>query len=120
MIGQVFSNLLGNAIKYSSKKIKAIVKIEGRNAENVTTYSISDNGIGIEMQDHTRMFDLFKRLDNARDFDGTGVGLAIVKRIVEKHGGRIWFDSELDKGTVFYVSFKKDPETSEGDIFLRS
>jgi light-regulated signal transduction histidine kinase (bacteriophytochrome) len=105
MIGQVFANLLGNAVKYSSRSGNAIVKIEGYVSKNETIYTISDNGIGIDIKYYNRVFELFKRMDNVKDFEGTGVGLAIVKRIMEKHKGRIWFESQLGKGTVFYVSF---------------
>ncbi len=106
MMGQVFTNLLGNAIKYSSRSKKPCVKIEGRVIKNETVYSITDNGVGIDIKYHKQVFELFKRMDNAVDFEGTGVGLAIVKRIIERHEGRIWFESVLHKGTTFYVSFK--------------
>lgn len=109
MIGQVFTNLLGNAIKYSSKSGNAIVKIEGHFTENETIYTVTDNGIGIDIKYYNRVFELFKRMDNVKDFEGTGVGLAIVKRIMEKHNGRIWFESQLGKGTIFYVSFNNEP-----------
>jgi len=109
MIGQVFTNLLGNAIKYSSKSGNSVVKIEGHVSENETIYTVTDNGIGIDIKYYNRVFELFKRMDNVKDFEGTGVGLAIVKRIMEKHNGRIWFESQLGKGTIFYVSFNNEP-----------
>ncbi len=109
MLGQVFSNLLGNAVKYSSKAGKAIVKVEGHVFENETIYTVADNGIGIDIKYHNQVFELFKRMDNVKEFEGTGVGLAIVKRIIERHKGRIWFESELGIGSVFYVSFKNEP-----------
>ena len=108
MIGQVFTNLLSNAVKYSSKLSNAVVKIEGHVSENETIYTVTDNGIGIDIKYYNRVFELFKRMDNVKDFEGTGVGLAIVKRIMEKHNGRIWFESQLGKGTVFFVSFNKE------------
>ncbi len=106
MIGQVFANLLNNAVKYSSHNEIAKVKIEGYLDGNETIYKISDNGVGIDSNYYDRVFEVFKRMDNAVEFEGTGVGLAIVKRIVERHEGRIWFESELKVGTVFYVAFK--------------
>ena len=109
MIEQVFANLLGNAIKYSSRSSNAVVKIGGYVSENETIYTVTDNGIGIDIKYYNRVFELFKRMDNVKDFEGTGVGLAIVKRIMEKHKGRIWFESQLGKGTVFYVSFNNQP-----------
>ncbi|MGI4749641.1 MAG: ATP-binding protein [Janthinobacterium lividum] len=106
MISQVFTNLLNNAIKYSSKSHPSKVKIEGVVGKTEVVYSIADNGIGIDINFYSRIFELFKRMDNVQDIEGTGVGLAIVKRIVEKHQARIWFESELNVGTIFYIGFK--------------
>jgi light-regulated signal transduction histidine kinase (bacteriophytochrome) len=106
MITQVFTNLLNNAVKYSSKSTPSKVKVEGMVRTNEIVYSVSDNGVGIDVNYYNRVFELFKRMDNALEFEGTGVGLAIVKRIVEKHKARIWFESKLGFGTVFYISFK--------------
>ncbi|RYF99669.1 MAG: GHKL domain-containing protein, partial [Chitinophagaceae bacterium] len=108
MISQVFSNLLGNAIKYSSKSNPSTVTIEGRAEPDNIVYRIADNGIGIEMEYGSHIFELFKRMDNVKDYEGSGVGLAIVKRIMEKHNARIWYESEKGNGTVFYLSFPKD------------
>lgn len=105
MIVQLFQNLVGNAVKYSSKKQQSIVEISSQAYENgFILYTVADNGIGLDMKYATRIFELFRRLDNVKDFDGTGVGLAIVKRIVEKHGGKIWVESDLNSGTKFYLS----------------
>jgi chemotaxis family two-component system sensor kinase Cph1 len=106
MIGQVFTNLINNAVKYSARSKPSKVKIEGVVSNNEIVYSVSDNGVGIDANYYSRVFELFKRMDNVKDFEGTGVGLAIVKRIVEKHQARIWFESALGVGTVFYISFK--------------
>jgi chemotaxis family two-component system sensor kinase Cph1 len=106
MIGQAFSNLINNAVKYSSKSNPAKVKVEGVTNNNEIIYSISDNGVGIDEKYYNLVFELFKRLDNAKDTEGTGVGLAIVKRIIDKHSARIWLESSLGKGTVFYLSFE--------------
>jgi len=107
MVMQIFTNLLNNAIKYSSRSNPSIVKISGVENTHDIVYAISDNGVGIDVNYYSRIFDLFRRMDNVREYDGTGVGLAIVKRIVEKHNGRIWLESEIGVGTIFYVSFKK-------------
>ena len=107
MIIQVFANLLNNAVKYSSRSNPPKVKIEGRETSNEVIYTVSDNGVGIDLNYYNRIFDLFKRMDNVRNYEGTGVGLAIVKRIVEKHNARIWVESELGVGTVFYIAFKR-------------
>ena len=106
MINQVFTNLINNAVKYSSRSAPSIVKVEGKTGNNEIIYSVEDNGVGIDINYYSRVFELFKRMDNVKDYDGTGVGLAIVKRIVEKHEARIWFESNLGVGTIFYISFK--------------
>jgi chemotaxis family two-component system sensor kinase Cph1 len=108
MITQVFTNLINNAVKYSARSNPSMVKVEGLDNEDEVIYSVSDNGVGIDVNYYSRVFELFKRMDNVKDFEGTGVGLAIVKRIVEKHEARIWFESTLGIGTIFYISFKKN------------
>ena len=108
MIAQVFANIINNAIKYSSRSNPPKVKIEGKETNSEVIYSIKDNGVGIDLNYYNRIFDLFKRMDNVRSYEGTGVGLAIVKRIIEKHTGRIWVESELGVGTVFYIAFKRN------------
>jgi chemotaxis family two-component system sensor kinase Cph1 len=105
MISQVFANLIGNAIKYSIPSGKPKISIEGTPTDTGVIYSIRDNGIGIDIQYLPRVFELFNRMDNARDIEGSGVGLSIVKRIVEKHKGKIWVDSDLNNGSTFYVEF---------------
>lgn len=107
LIGQVFSNIIGNAVKYSAKAEKPAVKITAVLGSEEVIYAISDNGIGIDVNHHDKVFELFKRMENVKDFEGTGVGLAIVKRIIERHNGRIWFESELENGTTFYIALKK-------------
>jgi light-regulated signal transduction histidine kinase (bacteriophytochrome) len=67
-------------------------------------FSVADNGIGIEMQYHDKVFSVFQRLHSARDYAGTGIGLSICKRIVERHGGTIWFESVVNEGTTFYFT----------------
>lgn len=106
MVFQVFSNLVGNAVKYSSKASRPCVTVSGTLKEGETIYSIMDNGIGIPSDQHSSIFELFSRARTSGDFEGTGVGLAIVKRILEKHNGRIWLESTEGRGTTFYVGFK--------------
>ncbi|UKT64913.1 ATP-binding protein [Pedobacter mucosus] len=106
LINQVFTNLISNAVKYSSKSNPSKVSINGVKKGEDVIYTITDNGIGIDDKYHNLVFDLFKRMDNVKDFEGTGVGLAIVKRIMEKHNGKVWFESKLELGTKFYLSFK--------------
>jgi len=106
LISQIFANLIGNALKYSLVKEHPAVHIEGVKDDEEIVYIIKDNGIGIDISHREKVFELFKRMENVKDIEGTGVGLAIVKRIVEKHNARIWFESELEVGTIFYVAFK--------------
>jgi chemotaxis family two-component system sensor kinase Cph1 len=107
LIAQVFTNLISNAVKYSSGEANPAVHIKGSVVDEEIIYEISDNGIGIDVDHHEKVFELFKRMNNVKEIEGTGVGLAIVKRIIEKHNARIWFESELKVGTVFYIAFKK-------------
>jgi chemotaxis family two-component system sensor kinase Cph1 len=107
MVSQIFANLLSNAVKYSMPSGAPEVIIDAKEDEIETVYTIKDNGVGIDIKQLPRVFELFKRMDNVQDIEGTGVGLAIVKRIVEKHNGKIWVDSKLGEGSTFYVAFKK-------------
>jgi chemotaxis family two-component system sensor kinase Cph1 len=107
MTYQVFSNLLSNAVKYSSKRPVAKITVSGQVNSEEIIYTIADNGVGIDVAFGNQIFDIFKRLDNAVSFEGTGVGLSIVKRILEKHNAKIWYESKLDYGTVFYLSYSK-------------
>ncbi len=106
---QLFTNLLSNAAKYTQLAAEGLVRIKGLQTDGEVIYSIEDNGIGFDMKQAGKMFELFKRLDNARAFEGSGVGLAIVKRIVNRHQGKIWFHSEPNQGTTFFVSFPVTP-----------
>ena len=107
LIMQLFTNLISNAVKYSAGAEQAKVTISSFQEGEEIIFKIQDNGIGIKPDNHEHIFELFTRMDNVKDIEGTGVGLAIVKRIVERHNARIWFESELNTGTVFYLAFKK-------------
>ena len=107
LIRQVFNNLIGNAIKYSSTKENPKIEVEGKNEGTETIISIKDNGVGFDEEYADKLFKIFQRLHDADEFEGTGVGLAIVKKIVDRHGGRVWAESELDKGATFYIALPK-------------
>jgi chemotaxis family two-component system sensor kinase Cph1 len=107
MIHQVFSNLVGNAVKYSRKCLEPTVEVKGLISDELISYTITDNGIGIRLQDQEKIFDLFKRSDDVDDYEGSGVGLAIVKKIMERHKGRVWVVSEPGSGSSFHVEFKQ-------------
>jgi chemotaxis family two-component system sensor kinase Cph1 len=106
MMQQVFSNLIGNALKYSQESSPPQVHISGSITEDEICYVIQDNGLGIHEHDLPFVFDLFKRMENTQHVEGSGVGLAIVKRIVDKHKGRVWVESEPGEGSKFFVCFK--------------
>lgn len=107
LIKQVVINLVSNAIKYSSREEKPYIEVNGEEKENESIYWVSDNGVGFDMKYKDKLFGVFQRLHRAEEFEGTGVGLAIVNRIIEKHGGRVWAESEIDKGATFFFSLPK-------------
>ena len=100
---QLFQNLIGNAIKYRSSEAPMVRVSASRQGDN-WVFSVQDNGIGIAEQYHPRIFQLFQRLHSQKQYSGTGIGLAICQRIVERHGGRLWVESEPNRGSTFYFS----------------
>ena len=111
----VFVNLINNAIKFSTKGNLRPPKVEVGygSKDGFHQFFIKDNGIGIDPQYHSRIFELFQRLHTAKEYEGTGAGLNIVKRVVEDHGGTVWVESELGKGAVFYFTIPKDLKIKE-------
>ncbi len=102
LIKQVWQNLISNAIKYSSKVEFPIIEIGSFIKDEHVVYFIKDNGVGFDMKYHHKIFGVFERLHSLLEFEGTGVGLAIAYRIIQKHNGKIWAESELNKATTFY------------------
>jgi len=107
LIRQVFVNLISNALKFTNGGNHTIVEIGSKAEKDETVYFVRDNGVGFDMQYQDRLFGVFQRLHTAEEFEGTGVGLAIVKRIVNRHGGRVWADAKLKDGATFYFSFPR-------------
>ncbi len=107
LLKQVFVNLVANALKYSGHKQQIEIEIGCLQQGNEWIISVRDNGAGFDMTHYNKLFGVFQRLHNPEEFEGTGVGLAIVKRIIEKHGGRIWAQGEVGKGAIFYLALGK-------------
>jgi light-regulated signal transduction histidine kinase (bacteriophytochrome) len=107
LLRQVWTNLIANAVKYSGKVQRPFIQVSGSEVGAENHYSVRDNGVGFNMQYADQLFRVFQRLHHADEFGGTGVGLAIVHRIVTRHGGRVWAEGVVDNGAVFSFSLPK-------------
>jgi light-regulated signal transduction histidine kinase (bacteriophytochrome) len=101
MLRQIWVNLIGNALKFSSKSPQPEISISGEISGNEALFQIRDNGVGFDMEHTRHLFEVFQRLHSPAEFPGTGAGLAIVKRVVERHGGRVWADAQPGAGATF-------------------
>jgi light-regulated signal transduction histidine kinase (bacteriophytochrome) len=121
-MSEVFLNLVNIAIKFSSKNKKENPKVEIGYVDEgeFHKFYVKDNGIGIDPQYHQQIFGIFKRLHTAKEYEGTGAGLSIVKRVIDDHGGKIWIESELGKGATFYFTIPKALKTKKkiGEILV--
>jgi PAS domain S-box-containing protein len=108
LLQNVLINLISNAVKYSDKKEKPVIEIRSERGNGMFIYSVSDNGVGFDMQYANKLFGVFQRLHSADEFPGTGVGLAMSKRIISKHGGQIWGEGKLNNGATFYFTLPEN------------
>ena len=107
LIRQVWQNLISNALKYSRGRTPAVIEIGSTIENNATIYFVRDNGTGFNMKYYEKLFGVFQRLHRSEDFEGTGVGLAIVHRVLDRHGGKIWAEAVPDKGATFYFTLEE-------------
>jgi light-regulated signal transduction histidine kinase (bacteriophytochrome) len=103
-LAQVFQNLISNAIKFRREDVPPRVHISARRQDDQWRFSIADNGIGVDPEQADRIFEVFQRLHTRDEYEGTGIGLALCERILERHNGRIWVESEPGEGSTFYFT----------------
>jgi light-regulated signal transduction histidine kinase (bacteriophytochrome) len=107
LVKQAWANLLANAVKFSGKREQPIIEVSGEENGAEIIYCVKDNGAGFDMQYYDKLFGVFQRLHDATEFPGTGVGLAIVQRVVTRHGGRVWAEGKVNEGAAFYFSMPR-------------
>lgn len=105
LITQIMRNLLSNAVKFTGQREVAEIEAGSRQSNEKTVYYVKDNGVGFDMKYAEKLFSLFQRLHSPKEFEGTGVGLAIVQRLVHRHGGRIWAEAKVNEGATFFFTF---------------
>ena len=110
LIRQVWANLLSNALKYSAGREKAVVEVGGSEAPGETSYFVRDNGVGFDMAHAAKLFQVFQRLHSQEQFEGSGIGLALVERIIRRHGGRVWAESKEGEGATFNFTLPRKPQ----------
>jgi PAS domain S-box-containing protein len=113
LIRQVWVNLIANALKFTSRRERAVIEVSGAESDDEVIYSIRDNGAGFDMKYSGKMFGVFQRLHSESEFEGTGVGLAIVQNAINRHGGRVWAEGETGKGAAFFFALPKKDGKNE-------
>ena len=113
MMRQVWQNLLGNAVKYSAQSAHSVIEVAHRYGDDGThCFTVRDNGAGFDMAYASKLFGVFQRLHKASDYAGTGIGLATVRRVLTRHGGRVWAEAEPAKGATFHFTLPASPDSA--------
>jgi light-regulated signal transduction histidine kinase (bacteriophytochrome) len=107
LVAVILENILGNAWKFTSKRLGARIEVSQEVRENENVFFVRDNGAGFDIEHAQRLFAPFQRLHSAEDFEGTGIGLATVHRVVSRHGGRIWAEAATDSGATFFFTLQE-------------
>jgi len=115
MLKQVWANLLSNAVKYTRRRERTEIKIGFKKSESEFEFCVRDNGAGFDMRYAAKLFGVFQRLHREDEFEGTGIGLANVRRIINRHGGRTWAEGEVGKGAAFFFSLPGDMSQAAGE-----